>query len=101
MKNIDQNTFLELSQKDNYAILDVRRPDECATGIVENALMIDFLNTDQFINEINKLDKTKSYLVYCRSGNRSGQACNIMDSLGFEDTYNLTGGMLAWTADLV
>jgi len=53
-----------------------------------------------FMNEIEKLDREKPYLVYCRSGNRSGKACNMMDQLGFGNTYNLIGGMLAWAGSV-
>jgi rhodanese-related sulfurtransferase len=59
--------------------------------------MIDFLDAPTFKSEIEKLDKSKNYYVYCRSGNRSGQACQLLDGLGVNNTFNLTGGMLAWT----
>lgn len=96
MKNIDQEQFIKLSEKGDHIIVDVRRPDECASGIIPGAVMIDIMNRELFMQELMKLDKSKSYLVYCRSGNRSGQACQVMESLGFVDTYNLVGGMLAW-----
>ena len=95
MKNIDQEQFIKLSEKDDHIIIDVRRPDECASGIISGAVMIDIMNRELFMQELMKLDKSKSYLVYCRSGNRSGKACQIMEGLGFVDTYNLVGGILA------
>ncbi|WP_394758441.1 rhodanese-like domain-containing protein, partial [Flavobacterium sp.] len=49
-----------------------------------------------FIYELEELDKSKNYYVYCKSGGRSGQACSIMRELGFETTYNLLGGMMEW-----
>ena len=52
------------------------------------------------IDEVEKLDKSKNYYIYCRSGNRSGQACQIMDKLGFENTYNLMGGFNEWDGDV-
>jgi len=102
MKNITQEEWNSLISKDNnYTILDTRTAGECNTGIVENAIIIDFLQPDLFLSEINKLDKNKTYYIYCRSGNRSGQACHIMESLGFVKTYNLIGGMLTWKGNLV
>ncbi len=96
MKNIDQQEFVELSKEKDYIVLDVRTPEECASGIIPGATPIDIMNQTLFMSEIMKLDKSKSYLVYCRSGNRSGKACQVMDELGFAKTYNLVGGMLDW-----
>ena len=72
----------------HFQILDVRTPDEFSVSHVEGALNIDFLNSS-FQTEIQKLDKTKIYKVYCRSGNRSGQAERVMKSLGFKDVENI------------
>ena len=47
-----------------------------------------------------KGDKDKNYYVYCRSGNRSGQACKIMNQLGFKNAYNLIGGMMQWQGEI-
>jgi rhodanese-related sulfurtransferase len=48
--------------------------------------------------EVDQLEslKNQEVICYCRSGNRSGQACQILDMLGFTNTKNLQGGMLAW-----
>ncbi|GAA4816050.1 rhodanese-like domain-containing protein [Litoribaculum gwangyangense] len=91
----------QLANDDNAVIIDVRTDAEVADGIIPNAIHLDIYTGQEFINEIEKLDKTKSYYVYCRSGNRSGQACKIMEELGFENAYNLEGGMLQWTGDVV
>lgn len=101
MENIDQEKFIQLSENGDHIILDVRRPDECASGIISGAVMIDIMNRELFMREVMKLDKNKLYLVYCRSGNRSGKACQMMDSLGFVGTYNLVGGMLAWKSTVL
>lgn len=100
MINITQEEFIKKAQQDHFLILDVRRPDECASGIVANATTINFMDSEFFIEEIKKLDKTIPYLVYCRSGNRSGKACAMMDEMGFSATYNLIGGMLDWDGEL-
>jgi len=100
MQDIDQEKFIELSETGKYVILDVRKPEECASGIVPRAREINFLNQSLFTSEIAKLDKDQNYLIYCRSGNRSGKACAMMVDLGFSSTYNLIGGMLAWTGPI-
>lgn len=102
MKNVNQTEWQELIANDfNAVIIDARSPRECAEGIIDKAVMIDFLDALTFKSEIEKLDKSKNYYVYCRSGNRSGQACQLLDGLGIDNTFNLTGGMLAWTGKTV
>ena len=103
MEDLTQEEWVEqLAKDDNAVILDVRTDAEVADGIIENAIHIDIYKGQEFIDTIDELDKSKNYYVYCRSGNRSGQACNIMvEQLGFENTYNLEGGMLEWTGDVV
>lgn len=70
-------------------ILDVRTSDEYKDGHVKNALNLDFYSPN-FKSELEKLDKNKQYLVYCRSGNRSGQASRLMQQLGFMHIINMT-----------
>ena len=102
MKNINKKEWQELIANDsNAVIIDVRTPQECADGIIDKAIMIDFLDAPTFKLEIEKLDKSKNYYIYCRSGNRSGQACLLLDGLGINNTFNLIGGMLAWTEKTV
>lgn len=76
-------------------VLDIRTPTEFAEGHIEGALNIDF-NADDFADNIGKLDKSKEYLVHCRSGGRSGRSLPTFESLGFEKILHLDGGMLAW-----
>lgn len=101
MENIAQEKFIELAKTGDYEILDVRTAQECAEGMIPGAKEINFMDQALFSNYISELDKDKKYLIYCRSGNRSGQACMMMDSLGFSDTYNLIGGMLHWRGEVV
>ncbi len=102
MEDLTQEEWAsQLAKDDNAVILDVRTDDEIAEGIIPNAIHIDIYKGQEFINEIEKLDKSKNYYVYCRSGNRSGQACAIMEQLGFENAFNLEGGMLEWEGDVV
>lgn len=75
--------------------LDVRTPGEFNAGHIEGAQLIDF-QSGNFESEIAKLDKSKTYAVYCRSGSRSGQAVKIMSDAGFTNLYNLNGGVIDW-----
>ncbi len=68
-------------------IIDVRTPAEFATGHLEGALNIDVQSPD-FAAKISELDPSQSYFVYCRSGNRSGQAMAQMSTMGFSDMGN-------------
>tara|TARA_R110002049_G_scaffold44064_2_gene129179 strand:+ start:288 stop:605 length:318 start_codon:yes stop_codon:yes gene_type:complete len=102
MEHLDQEEWVEeLENDDNAVILDVRTGDEVEEGVIKNAVHIDIYKGQEFIDALEDLDKNKNYYVYCRSGNRSAQACAIMDQLGFVNAYNLEGGILQWTGDLV
>ena len=95
--NLSQEAWWTKAQEDeNAVILDVRTEDECNDGIIPNAITIDIYKGQAFIYQIEALDKSKNYYVYCKAGGRSAQACNIMNQLGFETTYNLLGGMMEW-----
>lgn len=76
-------------------LLDVRTDREFAMGHIRGAAQIDFYR-DYFREELAKLDPNAPVYVYCRSGNRSGQAAKMMKSMGFKTVYNLEGGIGAW-----
>lgn len=78
-------------------VLDVRTPEEFAQGHVDGAIMIDFYR-DDFATELAALDPNVPYLLYCRSGNRSGQTAALMAQLGFSDVADVDGGIVAWDA---
>jgi rhodanese-related sulfurtransferase len=92
--DIQPKEFTELQGKGGL-ILDVRAPEEMGEGFIPEYQMIDF-NDPHFRSQIEGLDRSKTYLIYCRSGNRSGKACAMMKELGFEQVYNLEGGIKAW-----
>jgi len=75
--------------------LDVRTPIEFAEGHIEGARLIDF-QSGNFENDIAALDKNATYAVYCRSGNRSGQAVKVMQDAGFMNVFNMNGGVIDW-----
>lgn len=72
---------------DGAVVIDVRTPAEYEAGHLDDALNIDF-NAPDFKGQIGKLDRDGSYVVYCKSGNRSGQAKAVMDQMGFTDVYD-------------
>jgi len=76
-------------------IVDVREPHEKADFDIGGVLIPLGQVLSMQIDEIEDL-KDKEVIVYCRSGNRSGQACMFLDAMGFKNTRNLVGGMLAW-----
>ena len=90
----------QLEQDSNAFILDVRTPEEVEDGYIPGAQNIDIHLGQGFLDELEKLDKSKSYYVYCRSGARSAQACSIMNEEGFDKTYNLEGGFMNWQGEV-
>ncbi|MFN4763407.1 rhodanese-like domain-containing protein [Gillisia sp. Q332] len=101
MKNIAQEEWRKLLAEDKDAvIIDVRTREEFESGYLKNAQLIDIMQPQSFMDAVKKLDKNKNYYMYCRSGNRSGQSCQILDSQGFKNTYNLQGGMLEWNGEI-
>ncbi|OIQ30789.1 MAG: rhodanese [Bacteroidetes bacterium MedPE-SWsnd-G2] len=86
---------------ENAVILDVRTQEEVDEGIIPNAIHIDIYKGQGFIQDIEALDKSKNYYVYCRSGGRSAQACSVMNQLGFENAFNLMGGITEWNGEIV
>lgn len=80
----------------DLVVLDVRTPEEFAEGHLDGAIMVDFYAAD-FTDQLADLDPDVPYLLYCRSGSRSGQAAALMEELGFVDVANVDGGILAWS----
>ncbi len=96
-----QEAFTLIQDNENnpdFVILDVRTPEEFADGHIENAINLDYYS-ETFRDELNKLGKNKKYLIYCRSGNRSGKTLNIMERLNFREVYNMLGGIIQWEAE--
>lgn len=89
----------EMANNKDAVVLDVRTKGEFYSGRIPGAVNIDLMSPD-FGRKIDALDKEKTYLVYCRSGNRSGEACRVMASKGLR-AYNLAGGIISWRGKLV
>jgi rhodanese-related sulfurtransferase len=99
VENLNAKTFEEKILEDKNAILlDVRTSMEHQIVRIPNSILID-INNPMFAQEVDKLDKNKSYYVYCRSGNRSYHAGNYMLKTGLEKVYNLQPGIIGWQGE--
>ena len=94
-KDITVTEAMKLHEQGDILFLDVRTPEETAEGVIPGAIIADY-RSDSFRQEISTLDKSKSYVVYCRSGGRSVQASNLMSEAGFSDLLNMKGGYNSW-----
>lgn len=99
-QNIQSENFqAKLSEHKDPVILDVRTPEEYQAGHIPGSVNINIQDSN-FIDQVEALGEKDTYLVYCRSGNRSAQACQIMAAHGHENLYNLAGGILEWTGEV-
>ena len=98
--NAQEAFTLIRENRDNpdFIIIDVRTPEEFAEGHMENTINIDF-RSETFDSEIGRLDRNKTYLIYCRSGNRSRGALDTMIELNFAEVYHLTVGIVGWVEE--
>ena len=93
---LEPQAFIERVKADTSAIiLDVRQPEEFAEGHLAQAINLDWLNQTVFINGLAKLNKQKTYYIYCRSGRRSQAAAGKLKAEGFQ-VVDLKGGYLHW-----
>lgn len=76
-------------------LVDIRSPQEFKLGHIKNAKNINFFSRN-FKDEIDQLDRMKPLYIYCRSGSRSRKAAYVLERMGFEEIYDLQGGILRW-----
>ena len=86
---------VQLMNKEDVVVLDVREPSETVIGKIAGAIQIPVGALAKRIDELQK-HKDKTMLVYCKTGARAGAACKDLSKNGFEKVYNLNGGLLAW-----
>ena len=82
----------------DFSILDIRTPGEFQSGHLPDAILVDFYS-QTFADQLNRLDKTKTYLVYCRTGNRSTKSLELFKKLKFQKVYHMTSGISAWKSE--
>ncbi|MGN7819136.1 rhodanese-like domain-containing protein [Chitinophaga varians] len=98
MQNITKEELKQrMDNGEQLNILDVREPHERAEFNIGGFHIPLGLVQAMQVDEIEHL-KDEEVIVYCRSGNRSGQACMLLETMGFTNVKNLTGGMLNWQA---
>ena len=91
------DVVLALKDDPAFVLLDIRTPAEVDAGHISRAAELDFYSTS-FRDDLAVFDRDLIYLIYCRTGNRTGQTMSIMDELGFENVYDLGGGISQWMA---
>ncbi len=92
---LEPQEFKEFISTNEVLLVDVRTPREFNSGHIEKAININFLSSE-FDEQIQKLDTTKTLVIYCRSGNRSGKSSPKFVKVGFDNLYDLKGGVLNW-----
>lgn len=95
-QNLDAASFKKMMEKKNTVVVDLRTPDEInSKGKIKGAVEIDFLAKDAE-EKVLKLDKNKTYLLYCAGGGRSGDCKDLMTQKGFKNVFHLTKGFGDW-----
>ncbi|OGD83286.1 hypothetical protein A2165_03825, partial [Candidatus Curtissbacteria bacterium RBG_13_40_7] len=87
-----QEAYELIHKNQDLTIVDVRSSQEYDSGHIDNAINLDY-SSPTFKSQLEKLDKNQTYLVYCKSGNRSTKTAQIMQELGFSQIYNLFSGI--------
>lgn len=94
-RDLSVEEFAEKIGGENTILLDVRTPGETAGGVIEGAIELDY-RSPNFAEELVKLDQSKTFLVYCASGGRSGKTCQMLQDAGVQNVFNLRDGYRAW-----
>ena len=97
-QTISSEKALEIMEGSKVQVIDVRSPEEFATGHIPNATLIPLEKLEEMQSE---LDKNNKYILVCRSGNRSATASTLLKEKGFKEIYNLSNGMNGWTGEVI
>lgn len=96
VKNVDALTFKKLIDEKKYVLIDLRTSEEInSKGMIKGAQQIDYFAKDAE-ELLLKLDKKKTYLIYCAGGGRSGECADLMKKNGFKEVVNLEKGFDDW-----
>ena len=97
---ISQQKFQKQLKKKNSVVIDVRTPEEYNVGFIGHAQNYNVMDSLAFMNSVSSLNRNKKYLLYCKSGRRSGKALVIMKDMGFIHVRHLNGGVTEWKGEL-
>ena len=97
-KELTPSEAVMMMNHDEAVLVDVREANEVAQGKIKGGKHIPLSNFRQRMGELEE-DKDKKIIIYCRSGNRSGQASEILCKQQYSQVFNLKGGVLAWQSD--
>lgn len=99
--DLDQIKWANDAFVTSNTILDVRTPQEYSEGYISNAVNLNIYDANAFMSKVQSFNKENNYYIYCKSGGRSSQACQIMSQLGFNNVFNLVGGITNWKGEIV
>ena len=100
--NLDEKKWTEsIKNSENSKILDVRTPEEFDGGYIKESINLNIYDSHCFLEGIKDFSKSYCIHIYCRSGARSFQACELMKQMGYKSVYNLEGGILDWGGDII
>lgn len=98
-RDLNNEQFKAMMANSNVVVVDVRTSDEYQAGHIPHALQIDYYKGD-FREQVSKLDSSKTYILYCRSGYRSGKSVEIFKTSGFQSVHHLEGGIIKWNGSV-
>jgi phage shock protein E len=96
ISSVNASEFKQRLSHKEVILLDIRTSEEFNQGHLASSINQDFYQTEKFKSYLQSLDKTKAYAIYCRTGNRSGDALKMMEDMGFSHVVNLDGGIQSW-----
>ena len=89
------SVIVKLLDDPGFVLLDIRTPAEIEDGHLPGAVDLNFRDPG-FADKLSRLDRNRTYLIYCRTANRTGQAFELMTSMGFTKVYDMQGGIREW-----
>lgn len=95
-EELNTDEFYALGHEANVEILDIRAPEQYNFGHIGGVTFIDFNDSLNFKSNIDKLNRNKTYMIYCKTDQQSAYIMKLMREMGFTDIHFLKGGIHAW-----